>query len=161
VNFRRLATAALITVVAAVFGRPTRQARPTAVQPAAAEQAPVVEAAPVVELAPLTADDIEGEVPSEAEIIEAAKRYEEARRQTNAAARAKRLAEKVLSRTPDGMYGALKVERRVSSRKVADLDAIRRIFAEHGLGEVPMKTCAPSLTFEWAAENEAAEPIAA
>ena len=159
-KIRHIATTALIAVTAAVFSRPSKQARRTAaVQPA--EQAPVVEATPVVELAPLAAEDVKGEMPSEAEIVEAAKSYESARLAKNAAERALNKAKRILGRTPDGIYGRLTVERRVSTRKVVDLDEVRRIFAENGLGEVPMKACAPSLAFDWAAEQEAAELLAA
>lgn len=100
--------------------------------------------------APLAAEDVKGEVPEVADIETAARVYDKARNQTNAAARLKRSAEKVLKRTPDGQYGGVVVERFESSREVADLDAIRAVFKAHGLGEVPMKRCAPSLAISWA-----------
>ncbi|MFI7632412.1 hypothetical protein [Microbispora rosea] len=93
------------------------------------------------------------EVPSIDAIQAAARLHDQAREQTNAAARTKRKAEKVLARTPDGTYGPVTIERVPSGRQSADLDAIRVIFAEHGLGEVPMKACAASLVITWAAEE--------
>jgi hypothetical protein len=90
--------------------------------------------------------------PAIADIVTAAHAYEQARLDTNAAARIKRTAEKVLKRTPDGVYGPVTVERFESSRQVADLDAIQALLDLHGLGEMPMKTCAPSLTLTFAAE---------
>jgi hypothetical protein len=99
--------------------------------------------------APLTADDIKGEVPEVADIEIAARFYEAAREDGNAASRLKRRAEKVLGKTPDGVYGAVTVERFESSRKVADLDAIKAIFAANGLGDIPMKTCSASLVLTW------------
>jgi hypothetical protein len=100
--------------------------------------------------APLT--EVKGEVPAVADIEDAARAYEQARTDTNAAARVKRGALKTLDRTPDGEYGAVTVERYESSRLVADLDAIKALLKEHGLGEVPMKTCSPSLTITFAEE---------
>lgn len=102
--------------------------------------------------APLSADDIKGTVPDVADIETAARAYEQARTETNAAARTKRNAEKTLKRTPDGQYGTVTVERFESSRQVADMDAIKALLAEHGLGEVPMKTCSASLVLTFAAE---------
>jgi len=90
--------------------------------------------------------------PAIADIETAARAYDQARLDTNAAARVKRNAEKVLKRTPDGVYGSVTVERFESSRQVADLDAIQALLDLHGLGEMPMKTCAPSLTLTFAAE---------
>ena len=101
------------------------------------------------------------DLPEVGEIEEAARLLEQAREQANAAARAKRKAEKVLSRVPDGTYGAVQIERVDSGRQTADLDAIRAIFAEHGLGEVPMKPCAPSLVITWAAEAADAQAVTA
>lgn len=152
-NFRTLATAALIVATAAVFGRPSKARR--AVRPAAPVAATAEQAEPTP--APLTADDINGEVPADDEVIEAARSYESARLARNTAERSLNKAKKTLERTPDGTYGQLTVERHASTRKVADLDAIRAVFAEHGLGDVPMKTCSASLAFTWAAEQEAAE----
>jgi hypothetical protein len=100
--------------------------------------------------APLT--QVKGPVPSVDAIQAAAAAYEKARVDTNAAARAKKGALKTLDRTPDGSYGLVTVERFESSRLVADLDAIRELLELHGLGDVPMKTCAASLTITIAAE---------
>lgn len=99
--------------------------------------------------APLT--QIKGAVPSVDTIQAAARAYEKARLDYNTAARAKKGALKTLDRTPDGSYGLVTVERFESSRLVADLDAIAELLAAYGL-EVPMKTCAPSLTITFAAE---------
>jgi hypothetical protein len=100
--------------------------------------------------APLT--QVKGPVPSVDAIQAAAVAYEQARVDTNAAARAKKGALKTLDRTPDGVYGPVTIERFESSRLVADLDAIRELLELHGLGEMPMKTCAASLTITIAAE---------
>jgi hypothetical protein len=96
--------------------------------------------------APLAAEDVTGTVPEVVDIEQAARDFERARVRTNEAARLKRAAEKTLKRTPDGVYGAATVERFESSRQVADLEEIRAVFAAHGLGDVPMKRCAPSIT---------------
>lgn len=101
------------------------------------------------------------EVPTIEAIQAAARLHDQAREQANAAARTKRKAEKVLARTPDGTYGAVTIERVPSGRQTADLDAIRALFAEHNLGEVPMRTCAASLTITWAAEDAGEQPPAA
>lgn len=106
--------------------------------------------------APLAADDITGDLPDVADIEAAARQYEAAKQATNAAARTKRKAEKVLKRTPDGVYGSVVVERFESSRRTVDLDAVRALFAAHGLGDVPMKTCAPSLIVTFT--EQAADP---
>lgn len=111
--------------------------------------------------APLAADDITGEVPAVADIEQAAHSYEQARTRTNEAARLKRTAEKILKRTPDGEYGTVTVERFESSRQVADLEAIKAVFAAHGLGDVPMKRCAPSLTITIAETAAPVVPVAA
>lgn len=102
--------------------------------------------------APLAVDDITGAVPDVEDIETAAREYEQARQATNAAARVKRSAEKILKRTPDGTYGHVVVERYESSRLVADLDEIKRVFKAHGLGDVPMKRCAPSLSLSFVDE---------
>lgn len=53
------------------------------------------------------------------------------------------------------------VERFESSRQVADLEAIKAVFAAHGLGDVPMKRCAPSLTITIAETAAPVVPVAA
>ena len=103
--------------------------------------------------APLSADDVKGTVPEVAEIETAARDYEKAREATNAAARIKRAAEKTLKRVPDGSYGAVTVERYESARLVIDADAVKAIFEANGLGDVPQKRCAPSLTITFADET--------
>lgn len=98
------------------------------------------------------------EIPTLDEVQAAAHLYDQAREQPNTAARTKRRAEKVLKTIPDGTYGPVTITRVSSGRQVADLDAIRAIFAAHGLGDLPMKACAPSLTITWAAESPADQP---
>lgn len=101
---------------------------------------------------------IKGEAPEVEDIQAAARLYDQAREQANAAARTKRKAEKTLKGVADGTYGCVTIARVESTRQTADLDAIRAIFAEQGLGEVPMKTCAPSLTITWADETTVDQP---
>lgn len=88
------------------------------------------------------------EMPTEEEIEAAASSYAKAMDQARAGDRGKRAARKLLDRLPAGVYGRWIVTRVQSSRQVADLDEIRRIFKAHGLGPVPMKTPAPSLRVE-------------
>ncbi len=107
--------------------------------------------------APLAVEDVK-QVPAVEAIEEAARSYDQARLSLNAATRTKNKAAKVLAETPDGTYGTVTVERFESSRQVADLDAIAAIFEANGLGPVPMKTCAASLTLTFA---EAAVQLAA
>ncbi len=85
------------------------------------------------------------EIPTAAEIDAAAREFNRAADQARAADRGKRAARKILDRLPIGTYGAWRIDREPSSRQTADLDEIRRIFKEHGLGPVPMKASAPSL----------------
>ena len=85
------------------------------------------------------------ELPPLADIQAAAEKFLRATEQTRAADRTKRAARKLLDRLPACRYGAWQVERVANAREVADLDAIRAIFKTHGLGDVPMKGCAPSL----------------
>ncbi|MCW2881198.1 MAG: hypothetical protein JWQ95_5298 [Sphaerisporangium sp.] len=91
----------------------------------------LAEAAPATAPAPLAEAGAKSPVPSTADIQDAARLYDLAREQSNAAARTKRRAEKTLSRTPDGTYGAVTVERAESGLQTADLDAIRAILANH------------------------------
>jgi len=88
----------------------------------------------------------EDELPELADIEAAAREYERAAIEARRADRGKRAARKVLDRLPVGLYGGWLVSRKPAARKVADLEEITRIFKAHGLGPVPMKTCAPSLT---------------
>jgi hypothetical protein len=99
--------------------------------------------------APLT--EVKGTVPEVADIETAARAYEQARVETNTAARAKKGAAKILDKTPDGQYGTVTVERFESSRQVIDQDAVKALLAAHGL-EVPMKTCSASLVLTFAEE---------
>lgn len=110
--------------------------------------APVQASAPAEQPAPapeptglFTADDMPA-----LDVIEAAAAdYDKASELARRADRGKRAARKLLDRLPAGRYGAWQVERVQGSREVADLDRIREIFKANGLGDVPMKPCAPSL----------------
>jgi hypothetical protein len=88
-----------------------------------------------------TADDM----PEVAVIAAAAAEFERSADLARHADRGKRAAKKVLDRLPAGLYGGWLVSRTPSSRQVADLAEITRIFKANGLGSVPMKTCAASL----------------
>ncbi|MDX2704062.1 hypothetical protein PV350_14500 [Streptomyces sp. PA03-6a] len=88
------------------------------------------------------------ELPAIEDIEAAAVAYSVAADQARAGDRGKRAARKILDRLPAGLYGSWLVSRTPSSRQTADLDAIRAIFKEHGLGPVPMKSSAPSLRVE-------------
>ncbi|MEV7971269.1 hypothetical protein AB0O34_35540 [Sphaerisporangium sp. NPDC088356] len=147
----RLVTGAVARLAAVITGTP--RAGRKLEQLRGLREVHLTEDAPAPVPAPLAEAGAKGPVPSTADIQEAARLYEQARQQTNAAARTKRRAEKTLSRTPDGTYGPVTLERAESGRQTADLDAIREIFAAHGLGDIPMKPCAPSLTIAWAAES--------
>ncbi len=126
----------------------------------AAFRAPAAEVAPVTPTVAdpdglLTADEMPPAAHIEAEVA----KYYRAVEQARTADRTKRAARKLLDRLPAGKYGAWQVERVESAREVADLDAIRAIFAANGLGTVPMKPCAPSLKVGPATVNIAAEQI--
>lgn len=80
------------------------------------------------------------------DVIEAAAaEYDEAAELARTADRSKRKARKLLDRLPVGSYGRATVERVPSARETPDLPEIARIFQAHGLGEVPMRPCAPTL----------------
>ncbi|MCX5522996.1 hypothetical protein OG342_08990 [Streptomyces bobili] len=90
----------------------------------------------------------EAEMPDVATIARAALGFDLAADNARAADRSKRKHRKVLDRLPAGQYGGWLVRRVSSSRQTVDLDAVRRIFAEHNLGDVPMRDTAPSLRVE-------------
>lgn len=96
----------------------------------------------VVEPAGLLAVD---ELPPVEDIAAAASAYMQAAEQARAADRGKRAARKLLDRLPAGMYGGWSVVREPSGRQTVDLDEVRRLFKQHGLGPVPMKSAAPTL----------------
>ena len=144
-KIRNLITSAAITLVSLVV-RPDRKlprhrapGKPVTFLPPA--EAPAEVKVP----APLAVEDVK-QVPAVGTIEQAARDYDQARLSLNAATRTKNKAAKVLAQTTDGIYGAVTVERFQSSRQVADLDAIRALLEANGLGDVPMKTCAPSIT---------------
>ena len=85
------------------------------------------------------------EMPAVEDIEAAACTFNDAADQARRADRGKRAARKILDRLPVGTYGGWTVTRVDSSRQTADLDAIRKLFKQHGLGPIPMKQSAPSL----------------
>lgn len=112
----------------------------TAIQPAPVEAIP----APAKEskAKPLFTP---GEMPTVADIEAHGDVHQAAADAKRAGGRGIYRAEKLLSRLPDGVYGRVTVAREESNRLVADLDAIAAILREHGLGEIPMRRCAPTL----------------
>lgn len=111
---------------------------------------------------PVTAPDPEDiytadEMPAAEDIDAAAREYDRAADQARRADRGKRAAKKILNRLPAGTYGSWIVERIPSSRQTADLDTIRALFKQHGLGPVPMKPAAPSLRVTRSTEATAIE----
>lgn len=90
------------------------------------------------------------EMPALADIEAAAEQFVTASEQARVADRGKRAARKLLDRLPAGRYGMHVIERVDNAREVADLEAIRAIFAANNLGEVPMKRTAPSLKVAFA-----------
>ncbi|MFE2768777.1 hypothetical protein ACFXGD_21510 [Streptomyces albidoflavus] len=93
------------------------------------------------------------EMPTPEEIERAVADYAAACEETRAAERAKRRAKKLAGRLPAGRYGRWQVARVPSSRQTPDLEAIRATYARLGLGDVPMRPCAPSLRVTEAEAN--------
>lgn len=85
------------------------------------------------------------EMPAEADIAAAFAEFSRAADAVRAGERTKRRTRKLLDRLQSGRYAGWELERVESSRQVADLDAIKRIFRQNGLGELPMKSASPSL----------------
>lgn len=159
---RSLALSALITLVALVYGRPGSGPRlgrherlPYRVIPPL-EPTEVPEPSATVKPVLVLVEDL----PTLREITTAAEQLLEARAATNKGSCLKRAADKVLARTPNGTYGRIVIDRKPSTRQTADLDEIARIFEQHGLGPIPMKTCAPTITISQI-KAQAAQPIAA
>ncbi|GAA4866183.1 hypothetical protein [Kitasatospora terrestris] len=98
------------------------------------------------------------EIPPADEIAAAAKSYQRAAEQARSADRTKRAAKKILDRLPIGTYAGWSITREPSGRQTADLDKIKAIFKAHGLGDIPMKTSAPTLKV---ARVETPAPVAA
>jgi hypothetical protein len=121
---------ALVSAVIAEF-------RPSVVQPTTQ--------APVQAEADETAFFTEADMPPAEAIAEAARLFFRAADEARTADRAKRKARKLLDRLASGVYAGWELERVESSRQTVDLDAVRKIFREHGLGPVPMKASTPSL----------------
>ncbi|MFD5493373.1 hypothetical protein ACFWH4_10705 [Streptomyces sp. NPDC127091] len=92
------------------------------------------------------------EMPSAEAIEEAVTDYAAACDRARSGDRGKRKARKLLDRLPAGRYGRFTVERVPSSRQTPDLELIRATYKRLGLGDVPMRTCAPSLRVTAAAE---------
>lgn len=111
---------------------------------AVAPAAPNTQPTPAVHIPPVGLFEAD-EIPTADEIDAAAREFNRAADQARAADRSKRAARKLLDRLPIGTYGGWRIDRESSGRQTADLDEIRRIFKEHGLGPVPMKASAPSL----------------
>ncbi|CAD12023.1 hypothetical protein PV411_38755 [Streptomyces sp. NRRL_B-16638] len=94
------------------------------------------------------------------EIEDAAADYAAATDRARSGDRGKRKARKLLDRLPAGRYGVWTVERVPSSRQTPDLEAIRATYKRLGLGDVPMRTCAPSLRVTRAAADVVPFPAA-
>ncbi|MFI0964621.1 hypothetical protein ACH4S8_24970 [Streptomyces sp. NPDC021080] len=124
--------------------------------PAAEAEAPSVVEAP--DPADLFTDD---QLPAVEDIERAALGYDLAADSARSADRAKRKHRKLLDRLPAGTYGAWLVRRVASNRQTVDLDKVRAIFEQHGLGDVPMRDTAPSLRVERIVTVDAAETLTA
>ncbi|MEU0433694.1 hypothetical protein ABZ153_19040 [Streptomyces sp. NPDC006290] len=129
----------------------------------AEQNAPTVETeAPAVVEAPDPADLFTAdEIPATEDIERAALGYDLAADSARSADRAKRKHRKLLDRLPAGTYGAWLVRRVTSNRQTVDLDKVRAIFEQHGLGDVPMRDNAPSLRVERATSVPADETLIA
>lgn len=130
--------------------RIAQRARTAARTAADAVRSVVTPAALVRDHAPVTVPDpadvyTDDEMPTAEEIDAAADAYTTACDEARAADRGKRRAKKTLGRLPAGLYGRWLIERVPSSRMTPDLEAIRAAYQRHGLGDVPMRPCAPSL----------------
>jgi hypothetical protein len=64
--------------------------------------------------------------------------------------RGKSRAKRRLSGYEEGRYGDVQIVFRTVNRQYPDMDAIAVIFAQHGLGPVPMKPAEPTLRVEFA-----------
>lgn len=118
------------------------------------------EAVAVAETTPATVPALfaEADMPPVEAIEAAADVYDQAADLGRQADRGKRKARKLLDRLPAGIYGRAVVERVVSARQTPDLDQIRLDYARAGLGEVPMKACAPTLKVTLAPAVEGTRP---
>ena len=103
----------------------------------------------VARIAATVADPIDVYTPDELPAIEdieaAAALYFRAADQARTADRAKRKARKLLDRLPSGRHGSWDITREPSGRETVDLEAVRKLFKDNGLGPVPMRQSAPSL----------------
>lgn len=87
----------------------------------------------------------ETELPAVETIEAAAADFDAAADMARIADRAKRKHRRLLDQLPAGRYGAWIVERIASNKTTPDLVAIRAIFEQHQLGDVPMRQVAASL----------------
>lgn len=136
----------------------------TAALPAAVELAPAAVPAPVVvEPAPVAAPVLFAvdELPPLEVIDAAAVAFDRAGEAARAGDRGKRKARKLLDRLPDGLYGRWMVERVASAKTTPDLEQIRADYTRAGLGEVPMRPCAPTLRVTLAPAVAMAPAVAA
>ncbi|MFD8739429.1 hypothetical protein ACFV06_31585 [Streptomyces sp. NPDC059618] len=129
----------------------------------AKQETPAVETeAPAVVEAPDPAGLYEAdEIPAVEDIERAALGYDLAADSARSADRAKRKHRKLLDRLPAGTYGTWLVRRVASNRQTVDLDKVRAIFEQHGLGDVPMRDTAPSLRVERIVTVDADETLTA
>lgn len=109
--------------------------------------------APTEEPTPVEAPDptdvyTDDDMPPVEDIERAALGYDLAADSARAADRAKRKYRKLLDRLPSGRYGQWLVRRIASNKQTPDLVAIRATYERLGLGDVPMRTVAPSLRVE-------------
>lgn len=104
--------------------------------------------APVVEAPDPTDIYTDDNMPAVEDIERAAFGFDLAADSARAADRAKRKYRKLLDRLPAGTYGQWLIRRVTTNRQTVDLDAVRRIFKENGLGDVPMRDAAPALRVE-------------
>jgi Ribonuclease G/E len=100
------------------------------------------------------------DIPDTEDIVRAARDYQTSKEERRGADRLKRRAERILRRTPNGTHGTVTVQRVESSRQVIDAEAVKALFAAHGLGPVPTRVCGPSLTITFAEAEAAAEDTA-
>lgn len=85
------------------------------------------------------------DMPPLADIEAAASTYFRASEAARAADRQKRSAKKCLTRLASGVYGGWKVAREPSGRTTVDLEAVRATYKRLGLGDLPVKSPAPTL----------------
>lgn len=100
--------------------------------------------ATVTPVAPAPAPAPEVVIIDQAAVEAALGAYFEASEARRAADRDVRKHKKVFDGLPARVYGKWRLRWKPNARQVPDIDAIKTIFEQHGLGEVPMKPCADS-----------------